>query len=285
MDLPEIEVEPGASILQVSRHLEEACEERGINLSSYEALNTSLPISGTTNFYQAADGDGVQTIIVIVTEEWSDESLARIVNILLEIRADPDPPGTTLRFRFYSAHPVPRLLETLFGDFRISPLECRAALAASFGINLRPESCTRLASVGLQLLSSIGIRTAFTDPDGIRAISDFVLREVRSLGLPRDGAPLNTLVCVGCLYGEVLRTLLSCRTEWASVKEYQPWPCLVVRPRNPEIVAKGSSRTLGFNPIAMVILLSQDGSEDLLQKGAGSLIERTRRDFGESHES
>jgi hypothetical protein len=281
MDFPPLEIVTGESVFQAVCRLEQAFRARGIQLSGFETLNTSLPISRFANFFQGWV-DGREVIFVVMTEEWNSSHLVAILNILLEIRADPDPPGTELMFHFYSAHPVPAILMTLFGDHRIGPLECRAAMVACFGHDLRADDCTRLASVAVHLLTSAGVRTGFKDPEGIRKVRDFVTREIHQLRLPRDGAPLNLLVCLGCLYGEILRSRLGYRTEWAMVKEYQPWPCLVVRARAGEAPSPASmiTQNLGFSPIAMVMLLSQDGGQETLEKGEAILTERCRKEFG-----
>ncbi len=279
-ELPELEIVPGEPIAQAVRRLQEQCRERGIQLCGFETLNTSLPISRYSNFFQAWV-NGKETIIVVLTEEWTNQTMVTILNILLEIRADPDPPGSRLRFKFFSPNELPPILKTLFGDHRVSELECRAAMAAFFGNDLQASDCTRLASVGLQLLKSIGIRTSFDDSDGIRRVTQFILKEIYDLKFSPDGAPLNTLICLGCLYGEMVRTKLPFNTDWAMVKEYQPWPCLVVRPPSP-IERKSSKSFLGFSPIALVILQSQEGEEGILEEGKVLLEERCRQEFSSS---
>src|SRR5512143_1260930 len=98
MDLPALEIAPREPIFQAAGRLEEECRAKGIRLASFETLNTSLPISMFCNFFQAWI-DGIETICVIMTEEWSkNDALAAIVSILLDIRSDPDPPGADLKF-------------------------------------------------------------------------------------------------------------------------------------------------------------------------------------------
>src|SRR5262249_14194936 len=174
-------------VFQAVCRLEQAFRARGIQLSGFETLNTSLPISRFANFFQGVVG-GREVIFVVMTEEWVSSHLVAILNILLEIRADPDPPGADLLFHFYSAHPVPSIFKTLFGDHRIGPLECRAAMVAGLGSDLRADDCTRLASVAVHLLASAGVKTSFKDPEGIHRIRDFIVREIHPLKLPRDGA-------------------------------------------------------------------------------------------------
>jgi hypothetical protein len=280
-----IEVSPREPLIAVIRRLDRACRERGIELCGFEKLNTALPISGFANFFQAWI-DGVETIIVIMTEEWSkvvvtDEWTGMasdvILQLLLEIRAEPDPPGSRQRFEFYAAYPPPPILTTLFGAYRISPLECRAANVVKFGRDLRAESCTRLAAVGVKLLSSLDASVDFYDPRGIDVLSRSILEEVHALRIPVEGAPINLLICLGCLYGELLRSRLPYPTDWAMVKEYYPWPGLVVWSRKPGDGAP--SRSLGFNPIALVMFMSQEGGADFLEKSAAALLERCRAEF------
>jgi hypothetical protein len=277
MAYPKVEVKPGESIQQVVARLEDALLREGIQLASFESHNALLATSGFSNFFQA-HVDGHETILVVMTAEWSDENLVRIVNMLLEIRADPDPPGSHLRFHFYSAHPLPPLLHTLFGDYRVSEVECIAARLVQFGIDLRASDCTRIAAAATQFLASLGTKTDFRDPEGMRKLQDFVLREIRGPAFPPQGVPLNLLICLGCLYGELVRSLLPHEVGWAMVKEFLPWPCLVVRPRagGGGAPAKSTTTPLGFSPIALVIQLSQGGDAALLERCAESLEERSR---------
>jgi len=281
MELPTLEIAPGEPLLQAVARLDRECQKSGIQLVGFENLNTVLPFSRFSNFFQARIG-GVETIFLVMTDEWNNANLVRILNILLEIRADPDPPGSKLRFKIYSAHPVPVLLKTLFGDYWISPVECEAAMVARFASELTAGDCPRLAAAALHFLRSLGRETDFRDPKGIATISEVVLLEVHELGLPPEGTPLNFLICVGCLYGELLRSMLVYPSEWIMVKEYLPWPCLAIRPvRDPGASpAPAALHHLGFSPIALVIQLSQGGDPQLLEKSASMLEERSRKEFG-----
>lgn len=284
MELPTLEITPGESVQKAADRLEQECRGRGVVLSGFETLNTVLPTSGYANFFQARIG-GAETIFLLMTEEWTNAALVRILNILLEIRADPDPPGSKLRFRIFSAHPVPVLLRTLFGDHRISPIECEAAMVARFGSELTAGDCTRLAAAALHFLRALGRRSDFRDPQGITVVQRTVLDEVRALGLPPEGTPLNLLICLGCLYGELLRSRLPHETEWTVVKEYLPWPCLAIRPLAPAPGHRPGPSTatphpLGTSPIATTIQLSQGGDPALLEKSARILDERCRNEFG-----
>ena len=282
MAYPKLEVRPGEHIREAVARLEEAFQREGIGLASFESHNKLLAISSFADFFQA-QVNGVETIIVVMTGEWTDDNLVRIVNMLLEIRADPDPPGSHLRFQFHSAHPLPPLLATLFGDYRISEAECTAARLVQFGIDLRASDCTRIAAAATQFLASLDTKTNFRDPDGVRKVQDFVLKEIREPGFPPQGVPLNLLICLGCLYGELVHSFLPHEADWAMVKEFLPWPCLVVRPRPArEAPGRGSAAPLGFSPIALVIQLSQGGDPALLEKCAESLEERCRERVGNS---
>jgi hypothetical protein len=276
MQLPELVIAPSEPIQKAADRFVAECQRLGIVLVGFESLNNVLPSSRFSSFFQARV-DGVETIFLLMTEEWSNANLVKLLNILLEIRADPDPPGSELRFRIYSAHPPPPLLDTLFGDHRISPIECRAAMLAHFGSDLVPADCTRLAAACMQFLSSLGVRTSFGDPQAVRRVGEVVLHEVRERRFPPEATPLNFLICLGCLYGESLRTALPYPTEWVSVKEYLPWPCLVVRSASPS--AGGEVQQLGLSPIALVIQVSQSGPTDLLERSAAALLERCRSEF------
>ncbi len=282
---------PGDEIAVVAAKLEAACRQEGLLLMSLDGLNRLEPYAGACRFYQATI-EGAETIVVVNVGEWTNDLLVALLNILLEIRSDPDPPGAVLRFRFLSSHPVPALFATFFGDHPIAPLESRAAVVARFGDGLQAEECTRLAAAAVQLLKGEGVQTRFDDPEGFRLVSSFVLQEIRARRFPQEGTPMNLLICLGAFYGELVRSRLPCGSRWAMVKEYLPWPCLVVagRPRQP---AGGSPagtspagtveteiRHLGYSPIAILFQLSQDGAEDILETSFRQLEERCRREFG-----
>ncbi len=287
MPLPQVDISPGHEIEAAASKLEAACRQEGILLISLDGLNRLEPYAGTCRFYQATI-DHEQTIVVVIVGEWTNDFLVSLLNILLEIRTDPDPPGAMLRFRFLSSHAIPALFATFFGDHLIAPLECRAAVLARFGDGLQAEECTRLGAAAAQLLKGEGIQTGFADSEGLRVLSLFVRKEIRARRFPQEGTPMNLLICLGALYGELIRSRLPCESRWAMVKEYMPWPCLVLagKPALPQGSAaagsgSGDVRRLGFSPIAVLFQLSQEGADDLLETSLRQLEDRIRQEFGE----
>jgi len=279
MSLPTIEIAPGEPVDSVVERLAVQCRERGIELSAFEDVNTALSTSEFARFFQAHTA-GAETIILVMTGEWTPNNLIVLLDVLLKIRADPDPPGCDPRFKIYAATEPPAIVDTLFGDYRISAIECRAAMLVKFETDVRPSDCTQFAAAALNFLASLGTRTSFHDPEALRAVTGFLDREVRSVGFPPQRSPFNLLVCIGCLYGEILRSRLGYASEWAKAKECQPWPCLVLRKPGPATNAVQISAPLGLSPIALVLQLSQGGDLDLLEKSAAALAERCRVQFG-----
>lgn len=269
MEKPTLEISPGESVTKVAARLAGLYRQMGTELLEIEVEGQSDPHA--IGFFQA-HVDSQERMLVVVTKEWTHPVQLMIMDILLQLQADPSPPGSTLRFEFHSAHPVPPLFLTFFGGYRISRAESQAAMAVGFGVELQGKKCLQLAALVVHLLGTLGVRTGFEDPNGIRLISEFVDREIRSLNLPRDGTPLNLLICLGCFYGELIRSRLPCAAEWLRVKDHPPWPCLVIRKKGVEEGSTGQH--LGFNPISLVIQFSQGSEKGFLEKSGNSLLQR-----------
>jgi hypothetical protein len=205
-----------------------------------------------------------------MAKPWDEQSMITVLNILLEMRMDPEPPGARLAFHFYSAHEVPEVLRLLFADSMVSEFECRSSLVARFGNDLEPEHCQQLAAVAMSLVREcFSITTAFGDPQGEGRIEAVVAQLQKKEG-GLDAEPLNSLIVLGCLYGELLRARLPYPSRWARVKHYRPWPALIFSapPRGPKAGEGASSPPpdVAFNPIAHLIHLFKNGERSFLQE-------------------
>jgi len=306
MALPEVEIEPGDTLQKAEERVERTFEAVGLELVAFESLNTSLPCSDVCHFFHV-ESDDAPSVVVVCVERWSEETVITVLNVLLELRMDPEPPGSRLRVRFASAYAVPDVLELLFGDALISDLECRAALVARFGHELEPSDCTQFAAAATQLgRSHFGVEISIIDPQGVERLIELVCDHLRPAAPP--GEPLNALIVLGCLLGELLRSAVGRPTRWARNRQFDPWPGLLISlapedvpageaspvrsddaagARADEAAAESRSHpgrvgresgapSLTFHPIAHVIQLYRSGDREGLRRVWREIIERSR---------
>ncbi len=281
MQFPEVEIGPEESLLSAATRVARTFEARGSRLHPFDHLNALLPTSSVCHFFQTRCG-GRESVIVVMPREWSEQLTLTVLNILLNIRMDPDPPGPPPLFRFYCAHPVPPVLRGLFGDSPASDFECRAALVAQFGSDVAPSQAFQLAAVAMHLLrETLGISSGFFDPDGDLRIAEAVTEGFRAEEFPEDASPLNAIIALGFLYGEILRARIRISSRWVRIKDSGPWPSLVfgssdpAQAENAEGVLQGLPQVV-FNPIGSVINVYQAGSVALLREATATLADLLR---------
>jgi hypothetical protein len=286
MQFPQVEIKPGESIQEADAKVEGAYEAMGRSVLAIENLNSFLPISSYCHFFQVNAG-GRELVLVVMTGDWDERTLLTVLNVLLEIRMDPDPPGRPPLFRFYSPSSVPPVIGTLFGDSQVSDFECRAALVAHFGKEVAPDRALQFGTVGMVLLREcFGISTSFQDADSEACVETAVVERLRAENLPEEGAPLNCLICLGFFYGESLSQRLAYPSRWLRMRDPSPWPVLVFGEDTPAGAAgregfggQGSPQVI-FNPLGTVISLYQDGKPSQLRNAARELERRLAVELG-----
>jgi hypothetical protein len=283
MKLPVVDISPQDTIDQADEKVEKAFEAEGAVLVAFENLNSLLGTSSTCHFFQV-EYQQRQCILVVTTAAWDEGTVLTVLNILLEMRLDPDPPGSKLFFHFYSGHRVPDILFALFSDSPASAFECRACMVARFGHELQPASCQQLAAVGVSLCREYFSRSLdMQDLNGGVAGLAGVLGDLGREGLPAE--PLNALIVLGCLFGELVRGQLRLPSRWGAPPESSPWPGLIVSAPAPVPRAPGSKpQTIDvvFDPIGQVLRLYQVGHdvEAGLREAIGDLTKRSGRAGG-----
>ena len=284
-ELPRVEIRPGDSVYQADEKVEKAFEEVGASLLAFSSLNTLLGTSGFCHFFQV-EHQGCQYIIVVMTEPWDEKALITILNVLLEMRVDPDPPGCRLAFRFYSRYEVPRVFRTLFGDSPVCEFESRASLVARFGNELKPVECPQLAAAAALLTRQcLSVGSGLFDPDAQENVENVVCDFLRRENLPME--PLNSLIILGCLYGESLRSRLEYPSRWGRVGQYDPWPGLLFGRMNGGADASSGADAsevcqVAFNPVAHVAHLYKSGKRGQLAAATAKLLERCHAVLAES---
>jgi len=249
MSCPEVEIRPGDSIEEADDKVAKAYRARGASLLAFEHLNTLLPTSSFCHFFQI-ELEGHRYVLVVNSKPWEESSILAVLNILLNIRMDPEPPGPPVLFRFHGAYPVAPVLLTLFGDLPPSHFECHAALVVGYATDIQPSQSLQLAAVAVHLLREcFGLRTGLSDPDGESVIGEAMTRWFSTQLFPEGGAPLNSIVTLGFLYGEIIRSRLPYLSRWVRIKDHSPWPVLVVGRRPDRSMPKGHT-TEGARPVA-----------------------------------
>ncbi|MGQ9592248.1 MAG: hypothetical protein ACUVYA_18355 [Planctomycetota bacterium] len=280
----EIHIRPQDSLAEACLKVRNAYREAGATVLAFEHLNTLLSTSSFCHFLHV-ELEGKVYIAVVSTKEWDDRNTLAVLNILLNLRMDPEPPGSWPLFRFYGAHPVSPVLVTLFGDEAPSAFECRAALVVGYGADVRPAQSYQLATVAVRLLREcLGLKTSLLDPRADEVVAEALSRWFRPDRFPEGGAPINSLVVLGFLYGESLRARLPYASRWVRLKDAPPWPVLVFgggpeggrapgpgRSSSPGRVSCGDRSHVVFSPVSTVISAYQENAPKLLREASSSL--------------
>ena len=264
MRLPEVDLRPGDTIFKADEKVEKAFEAAGLTLIGLEELNSALEISSHCHFFQLPAG-ARSAVVVVVVRPWDEQTLIQVLNVLLGIRMDPDPPGSRPTFHFYSAYETPGILHSVFGSTPCCEFESRALLVARFGNGLRPELCQQLAALAAFLSREcLHVRVSYLDPAGDEGL-ERVIRD-HFIGDAECVEPVNSLLALGCLAGEILRTRVPFAGRWEAAKECDPWPGLVF----------GAVRPIPLNPIASTIRFFQSPEPGFLARAAADIEERLR---------
>lgn len=280
MSAPEVEIQPEDSLEDAVSKVVAAYEALGAKPLAFEQLNTLLPTSSFCQFFQMELG-ALRYIAVINSRPWDESSVLDVLNILLNVRMDPDPSASPPRFRFYGAHPVAPVLVTLFGDDASSDYESRAAVVVGYGRDLRPSQSYQLAAVAVHLLREcFGVRASLLDSAAVDIVAEVLSTRFSASRFPEGGAPLNALVTLGFLYGELVRLRLPYVSRWVSLRDQSPWPVLVFGPElggGPEPDDAGAEHgvpQIVFNPLATVVGVYQGNPLASILESVDALGER-----------
>lgn len=282
MKFPEVEITPEDTIQTADKKVAVTFEGHGLPLLGFESLNSLLPSSGYSHFFQTSFEDR-QHVLVVMAGDWEEQRTLGVLNILLNIRLEPDPPGSLPVVHFYSAHPVPPVLLGLFGDSPASTFECQAALVAHFGNDLTPDHAMQFAAAARHLLQhSFGAEVSFFAPEAERVLARAMIRWFGPEHFPAESSPINSVTLLGFLYGEILRARSAHSSRWAMIKDTAPWPALIFGPLPGEGAASAADSAAAgvpqvvFNPIPYVINVYQDRSETSLGDASETLAGKCR---------
>ncbi len=283
MEFPGVTIEHGDSVEAAADKVAFMCRALGEDLYSLEPLNSLLPTSAYCHFFQTRL-EGRDCVVVVMIKDWDEGSLIRILNVLLEIRMETGSAGSPPLFRFCSVQPVPPVMRTLFGDSLVAEFECRAAPVVRFGGELEVEMAMQVAAVGMFLLREIlGLETDFWDDQGEERVMSALRDHLAADGFPEEGAPLNTLVALGFLYGERQRATLPHSSSWVELEELGPWPGVVFEETRRRGESKHAVKRVAFSPISLVIGAFQKGTPSVLSDGVKELRAKCAAEFGASN--
>ena len=281
MVFPEVTLEPDDGLEEAVARVSDACRRRREDLYSLDPLNALSPTSEYCQFFQTRLEER-DCVVVVMVQEWSDDALVRVLNTLLELRAEVGarPP----LFRFCSQHPIPEVFGTLFDDGPVSEFECRAAPAIRFGTELRADAAFQFATVGMFLARvTFGVRVDFTGADGEAALARILDGPLAAREYSAAAVPLNTLISLGFLYGERQRVRIPFASHWVQLKDLGPWPSVLfthdVEPAADGESSPDATRRVAFSPISIVLGAFQRKQPGLLEAGASDLSEKCDAEF------
>lgn len=287
MSTPPVDIQPGDTIFKADEKVERAFEARGESLAELrDGVNTTETHSSYCHLYRVDRGDHAAVVVVMVAR-WEEPVVVQVVNYLLEVRMYPTPPGSRPTFHFYSAYEVPPILLTLFGASPACDFECRSLLVAKFGNDLSARQCQQLGAVGAHLTHEcFDVTIGLDDPGGAKIVQDTIERRFRRNEECLD--PVNSLITLGCLYGEVLRHRLPFRSRWADIEEFSPWPGLVFEGRTVLDGRTGepgngrrAAEEVTFSPIETAIHFFRTLQPDWLLESSQELEAACRESFGD----
>ncbi|MEM7233527.1 MAG: hypothetical protein AAF517_15225 [Planctomycetota bacterium] len=269
MKFPRVQLSPGESIYKADEKVEKAFEEAGMSLVAFDGLNSFHDVAAFCHFFQVSHEDGL-AVVVVNASAWEEKTLIQVLNVLLEICMDPDPPGSRVSVEFYSSHDVPKVLTSVFGGSDCCVFESRALLVARFGHDVQPAICTQLGALASFLLrDTFGASIGFTSEQGVATLEATI--ESRFFADPFCSEPINSLIVLGCLYGEIHRSRVSLSSDWTRV-ESDPWPVIVFSGGSGAAVSGTDS--VVFSPIAHTIHFFQSREGRFLLDSADDLLRR-----------
>ena len=225
--IPDVQIAPGECLEEAEARLAAAFEKAGIEFLGMDRINSGLPCRERCKFFCSGSDAGL-LISVLSIGDWGKNETLNVLNILLGLRLEPHQPGKKVEVHFFSALEVPAVLRLIGGDTVFSEFEARACLVARFGEDIRPENCQRMAAAGMHLVRLVlNTEVSLLDPDSpdelVRAVCDSL--EAEELPVAE---PLNSMILLGCLFGEMVRTQVDLESKWLKFPRFDPsWPIVV----------------------------------------------------------
>ena len=227
-EMPEFQIAPGDDLDTAELKLRSAFEEAEIDFSGMAWVNSRLPktIADVCRFFWSRVGKEM-FFTVLSVGNWQEQETLSILNIVLGLRLDPRQPGRDFCLRYYSLAEVPPELLMISGDTALSEFEARACLVARFGEDLRPQDCQQLAASGMYLARSLlGAEVDLLAPEAPSRLAEALCDRLDAEKLPVE-EPLNLVILLGCLFGEMVRNRVKLESSWMALRQIELWPAVV----------------------------------------------------------
>ncbi len=227
-DIPEFQVAAGDDLDTAELKLREAFEAAGLDFSAMSWVNSRLPktIADVCRFFWSRVGKEM-FFSVLSVGDWQEQETLSVLNIVLGLRLDPKQPGADFYLQYYSLAEVPPELLMISGEATLSEFEARACLVARFGEGLRPTDCQQMAASGMHLMRSLlGAEVDLLDPGAPGRLAEALCDRLDAEKLPVE-EPLNLVILLGCLFGEMVRNQVKLESSWMALQQIELWPVVV----------------------------------------------------------
>tara|TARA_B100000809_G_scaffold48710_2_gene43456 strand:+ start:1906 stop:2730 length:825 start_codon:yes stop_codon:yes gene_type:complete len=246
-NIPAVEIAPGCGIDEAEEKVCAVFEDADLGFASIPDINSRLPCADLCRFYESRV-DGEVLISVVSIGCWEENETLNVLNILVGLRLNPYPRGRNVRLRFFSAEEVPSVLLLIGGDTVFGEFEARACLVARFGEDIRPENCQQMGAAGMHLVHSVlGTKVSLLASESPDALEGAVCDTLEREGQP-VAEPLNSMILLGCLFGEIVRSQVELSSSWLPLPQFQPWPAVVFT----RAEKSDGTDSVAFSPIAHI---------------------------------
>ncbi len=265
--LPELQITPGDDLDTAELKLRSAFEEAEIDFSGMTWVNSRLPktIADECRFFWSRMGKEM-FFTVLSVGDWQEQETLSVLNIVLGLRLDPQQPGRDFFLRYYSVAEVPPELLMISGATDLSEFEARACLVARFGENLRPQDCQQMAAAGMHLVRSLlGAEVDLLAPEAPSRLAEAVCDRL-DCEEPSVSEPLNMVILLGCLFGEMVRSQVKLESSWMALRQIELWPAVVFSRRK-----STTSDSIVFSPMDHIRSLVGSRDRDALRRALEEL--------------
>jgi hypothetical protein len=270
--IPDVQIAPGKRLEEAEARLCAAFEEADIEFFGMDRINSGLPCRDHCKFFCSGSEAGL-LVSVLSIGDWDENETLNVLNVLLGLRLEPHQPGKKVQVHFFSVLEVPPVLLLISGDTLFSEFEARACLVARFGEDIRPENCQQMAAAGMHLVRSVlNTEVSLLDPGSLDELARVVCDSLEAEELPLS-EPLNSMILLGCLFGEMVRNQIELESAWLALHQFEPWPAVVFMPE--EKTAETDS--VAFSPVAHIGSLLSSRDRGVLRKALEELQSACRQ--------
>jgi hypothetical protein len=202
-------------------------------------------------------------VLYLCVDPWDDEKAALVATDLVGSFKTAMDMGGAPSFMILSLHPVPEPIRFLFGNSPAAQLELLIRSKFDLRAVSSPDQMPDLGTkIGAGLLEKIsGSKATLADLRTVGALQQAVLEKLRPEKDPEKPLPEGSyepegiLLCLGALFGEVLKRRESLDATWVR-NDMMPFSIAL------EVRNRKTGRSIVANPVGKVMKLYQNGRED-----------------------